>query len=135
LRLPSDGRFAHEDETAQRIFVSCAPPQAKNDGEKTSSGDGLSGLVAAAKKEGGLNVIALPPDWANDGAIIKAFGDEYGIKVNSTQPDAAGQDEIYAASQQNATVAGYYYQAINKDAPHPAAAKIYLEANRAKAIG
>src|SRR4029079_397657 len=54
----------------------------------------------AAKKEGQLNVIALPPDWANYGAIIKAFGDKYGIKVNSAQPDAASQEEINAATQQ-----------------------------------
>jgi len=59
----------------------------------------MSKLVAAAKKEGSLNVIALPPDWANYGAIIKAFSDKYGIKVNSAQPDAASQDEINAAKQ------------------------------------
>ena len=45
-------------------------------------------------------MIALPPDWANYGAIIKAFSDKYGIKVNSAQPDAASQDEINAANQQ-----------------------------------
>ena len=33
----------------------------------------MNALVAAAKKEGTLNVIALPPDWANYGNIIKAF--------------------------------------------------------------
>jgi putative spermidine/putrescine transport system substrate-binding protein len=60
----------------------------------------MDALVEAAKKEGQLNVIALPPDWANYGAIIKAFGDKYGIKVNSAQPDAASQDEINAATQQ-----------------------------------
>jgi len=67
----------------------------------TSAADlgGMSKLVAAAKKEGSLNVIALPPDWANYGAIIKAFSDKYGIKVNSAQPDAASQDEINAAKQ------------------------------------
>ena len=27
----------------------------------------------------------------------------------------------------NAVVAGYYYQAINKDAPHPAAARLWQE--------
>ena len=71
-------------------------------GEATSAADfgGMEGLVEAAKKEGELNVIALPPDWANYGAIIKAFGDKYGIKVNSAQPDAASQDEINAANQQ-----------------------------------
>ncbi|HYO05317.1 MAG TPA: extracellular solute-binding protein [Mycobacterium sp.] len=95
-------------------LVACAPPQSKDQGEKTSSGvnaseatsaadfggENLSGLIDAAKKEGELNVIALPPDWANYGAIIKAFGDKYGIKVNSAQPDAASQDEINAATQQ-----------------------------------
>ena len=60
----------------------------------------MDGLVEAAKKEGELNVIALPPDWANYGEIIKAFADKYDIKVNSAQPDAASQDEINAATQQ-----------------------------------
>src|SRR5947209_1051253 len=58
---------------------------------------GLAGLVKAAKKEGTLNVIALPPDWANYGAIITAFQKKYGIKINSAQPDANSQDEIDAA--------------------------------------
>ena len=73
-----------------------------NASEATSAEDfgGVDGLVDAAKKEGELNVIALPPDWANYGAIIKAFSDKYGIKVNSAQPDAASQDEINAANQQ-----------------------------------
>jgi putative spermidine/putrescine transport system substrate-binding protein len=90
----------------------CAPPEKDNAGEQTESGvnaaeatsaedfGGMDGLVEAAKKEGELNVIALPPDWANYGAIIKAFEEKYGIKVNSAQPDAASQDEINAANQQ-----------------------------------
>ena len=73
--------------------------------EATSAADfgGMDGLVEAAKKEGELNVIALPPDWANYGEIIKAFADKYGIKVNSAQPDAASQDEINAANQLKGT--------------------------------
>jgi putative spermidine/putrescine transport system substrate-binding protein len=93
-------------------LIACAPPQKDNTGGETSSGvkvseatsaaafGGMDALVEAAKKEGELNVIALPPDWANYGAIIKAFSDKYGIKVNSAQPDAASQDEINAANQQ-----------------------------------
>jgi putative spermidine/putrescine transport system substrate-binding protein len=93
-------------------LIGCAPPQKDNSGGQTQSGvkvseaksaadfGGMDALVAAAKKEGELNVIALPPDWANYGAIIKAFTDKYGIKVNSLQPDAASQDEINAANQQ-----------------------------------
>ncbi|WP_083410328.1 ABC transporter substrate-binding protein [Mycolicibacterium rutilum] len=92
--------------------VACAPPEKSSGGEDTQSGvkaaeatsaedfGGIEGLVEAAKKEGELNVIALPPDWANYGAIIKAFSDTYGIKVNSAQPDASSQDEINAANQQ-----------------------------------
>jgi putative spermidine/putrescine transport system substrate-binding protein len=93
-------------------LVACAPPEKDNSGAQTESGvkageatsaadfGGMDGLVEAAKKEGELNVIALPPDWANYGAIIKAFSDKYGIKVNPAQPDAASQDEINAANQQ-----------------------------------
>lgn len=92
--------------------IACAPPEKKSGGEQTNSGvtaaqataaadfGGMDGLLAAAKKEGELNVIALPPDWANYGAIIKSFAAKYGIKVNSAQPDAASQDEINAANQQ-----------------------------------
>ena len=60
---------------------------------------GMDSLAAAAKQEGQLNVIALPPDWANYGTMIEAFQSKYGIKVNSAQPDASSQDEINAANQ------------------------------------
>ena len=46
----------------------------------------LSALVAAAKKEGHLNVIALPPDWANYGEIISTFTKKYGIGDHERQP-------------------------------------------------
>jgi putative spermidine/putrescine transport system substrate-binding protein len=88
-------------------LTACSPPEKESASAGTgaataaSAADlgGMDALVAAAKKEGQLNVIALPPDWANYGAIIKAFGDKYGIKVNSAQPDASSQDEINAADQ------------------------------------
>ena len=87
--------------------AACSPPEKKSEADSTgaatatSAADlgGLDALVTAAKKEGQLNVIALPPDWANYGEIIKAFGDKYGIKVNSAQPDGSSQDEINAADQ------------------------------------
>ena len=56
-------------------------------------------LIAAAQEEGELNVIALPPDWANYGKMIDTFAEKYGIEVNSAQPDASSQDEINAANQ------------------------------------
>jgi putative spermidine/putrescine transport system substrate-binding protein len=93
-------------------LAACSPPEKEGDDATTKSGvkaseatsaedfGGLDGLVKAAKKEGELNVIALPPTWANYGNIIKAFSDKYGIKVNSQLPDGASQDEINAANQQ-----------------------------------
>ncbi|MCP2343913.1 ABC transporter substrate-binding protein [Nonomuraea roseoviolacea] len=64
----------------------------------TSAADfgGLDKLVEAAKKEGSLHVIALPPDWANYGEIIKKFEEKYGLKVESENPDASSADEINA---------------------------------------
>src|SRR5450759_2943027 len=61
-----------------------------------SGGGGMTALVAAAKAEGALNVIALPPDWANYGAVISGFTAKYGIKVNSANPNGSSQDEVNA---------------------------------------
>jgi putative spermidine/putrescine transport system substrate-binding protein len=60
---------------------------------------GMSGLIAAAKKEGTLNVITLPDDWANYGTIIKDFSKKYHIKINSENPNGSSQDEINAVEQ------------------------------------
>lgn len=58
----------------------------------------LENLAAAAKKEGALNVIALPRDWADYGEIIDAFKAKYpGITVNEASPDASSAEEIDAA--------------------------------------
>ena len=65
----------------------------------------MNALVAAAKKEGTLNVIALPPTWANYGTIIKDFTAKYGIKVNSANPDGTSQQEVNAIKQENGTAA------------------------------
>ena len=56
----------------------------------------LSALVAAAKKEGHLNVIALPPDWANYGEIISTFTKKYGIGITSDNPNGSSSDENQA---------------------------------------
>ena len=62
----------------------------------TSGATSMSALVAAAKKEGKLNVIALPPNWANYGALISSFSKKYGIKVNSENPDGSSAQEVAA---------------------------------------
>ena len=56
----------------------------------------LSALVAAAKKEGRLNVIALPPDWANYGEIISTFTKKYGIPITSDNPNGSSSEENQA---------------------------------------
>jgi putative spermidine/putrescine transport system substrate-binding protein len=64
-----------------------------------SAGGGMTALVAAAKKEGQLNVITLPSDWANYGTIMKDFTAKYGIKINDANPDGSSQDELNAVNQ------------------------------------
>jgi putative spermidine/putrescine transport system substrate-binding protein len=56
----------------------------------------MDALITAAKKEGKLNIIATPPDWANYGASIDAFQTKYGIKITSANPNGGSQDEIDA---------------------------------------
>jgi putative spermidine/putrescine transport system substrate-binding protein len=53
-------------------------------------------LVAAAKKEGQLSVIALPRDWCGYGEIIDGFKKKYGLTVNELNPDAGSGDEVEA---------------------------------------
>ena len=59
----------------------------------------MSGLVKAAKAEGALNVITLPNNWCNYGAIINSFSKKYGISINSENPEGSSQDEINAMVQ------------------------------------
>jgi putative spermidine/putrescine transport system substrate-binding protein len=96
--------------TATLLSVAaCAAPEKESDTTTESGFDpatatsaedfgGMEELIKAAQDEGELNVIALPPDWANYGEIIETFSEKYDIEVNSDQPDAASQDEINAAN-------------------------------------
>ena len=95
-------------------LAACSPPSSNGSSSSGGSGGaakatsasamgGMDALVAAAKKEGTLNVIALPPDWANYGAIINGFKAKYGITVNSANPNGSSQDEVNAVNQQKGT--------------------------------
>ena len=53
-------------------------------------------LVANARKEGKLNVIALPPDWSNYGEVISTFSKKYGIPITSDNPDGSSAQENQA---------------------------------------
>jgi putative spermidine/putrescine transport system substrate-binding protein len=87
-------------------------PASDNWGTATSaaSNGGMSALVTAAKTEGALNVIALPPNWCNYGPapsggaatsfMIDAFKAKYpGITVNSANPNGSSQQEVDAINQ------------------------------------
>ncbi|MBI1776618.1 MAG: ABC transporter substrate-binding protein [Proteobacteria bacterium] len=61
-----------------------------------ASAQGMDKLVAAAKAEGQLTVIALPRDWCGYGEVIDSFAKKYSIKVNELNPDAGSGDEVEA---------------------------------------
>jgi len=64
-----------------------------------AAGGGMNALIAAAKKEGQLNVITLPSNWANYGTIISDFEAKYGIKITDANPSGSSQDELNAIAQ------------------------------------
>ena len=53
-------------------------------------------LIAEAKKEGKLNVIALPHDWANYGGIISTFKRKYGLSMDEQNPNGTSAQENQA---------------------------------------
>ncbi|HEY1420528.1 MAG TPA: ABC transporter substrate-binding protein [Candidatus Dormibacteraeota bacterium] len=73
----------------------CSESTAKTATSASACG-GMDALIAAAKAEGQLNVIALPPDWANYGELISSFTAKYGITINSANPNGSSQDEVNA---------------------------------------
>ncbi len=59
----------------------------------TETAAGLPALVKAAKKEGHLNTIALPPDWANYKEALHNFPRKYGIPITNDNPDGSSAQE------------------------------------------
>ncbi len=58
--------------------------------------DDMADLVAAAKREGEVNIIALPHDWCGYGKQIARFEATYGIAVIELDPAAEAGDAIAA---------------------------------------
>ncbi|MCU1556804.1 MAG: transporter substrate-binding protein, partial [Microbacteriaceae bacterium] len=80
--------------------ASTSPVVAKTAASAADFG-GMDALVAAANAEGQLNVITLPPSWANYGKIIAGFEKKYPkITINSANPDGSSADEVSAAKAQ-----------------------------------
>jgi len=65
--------------------------------DEALSADGIPlKLIKAAKKEGHLNVIALPHDWANYGQMISAFKKKYGLGMTEDNPNGSSAQENQA---------------------------------------
>jgi putative spermidine/putrescine transport system substrate-binding protein len=56
----------------------------------------MAEMIKEAKKEGALNTIALPRDWANYGEMMDTFGKKYGIKITNDNPDGSSAQENQA---------------------------------------
>jgi putative spermidine/putrescine transport system substrate-binding protein len=63
-------------------------------GEGTTIGS--PALIGGAKKEGHLNLITLPRDWANYGEIMDTFHARYGSAITDAIPDGSSAQEIAA---------------------------------------
>ena len=61
-----------------------------------ASADAMECLVAAAKAEGQLTVIALPRDWGAYGVLIDTFKARYGLTINELRPNASSAEQIEA---------------------------------------
>ena len=75
--------------TAFGMTRAAAPPVTMTKGE-------LAELVKNARKEGHLNTIALPPDWANYGEALHVFPRKYGIGITNSNPDGSSAQENQA---------------------------------------
>lgn len=111
-------------------------------GDPTISGQGLNGVIMAAVAEGGsLDDVSKGVDFFHRlrqaGNYVKVIATASTIKSGQTSvvfewdylSTSHGKDipnwTIFVPS--NAVVGGYYNQAINKAAPHPAAARLWEE--------
>lgn len=61
-----------------------------------AAGGITAALVAAAKKEGHLNVITLPRDWANYGELMDTFSKRYSLGITDAIPDGSSAQEVQA---------------------------------------
>ena len=81
--------------TALAVLPATAAVNASTASSAASFG-GLDNLIKAAKKEGALNIIATPRDWANYGDAMDIMTKAFGIKINSDNPDGSSAQEIAA---------------------------------------
>ncbi len=82
--------------SAAAVFAGAVPALAQSPAASSAPAMSMDDLVAAAKAEGALNVIALPRDWCNYAGAIDGFKAKYGLTVNEINPDAGSGDEVQA---------------------------------------
>jgi putative spermidine/putrescine transport system substrate-binding protein len=82
--------------SAAAVFAGAVPAAAQSPAASTAPAMSMDDLVAAAKAEGALNVIALPRDWCNYAGAIDGFKAKYGLTVNEINPNAGSGDEEQA---------------------------------------
>src|SRR4051794_17556251 len=63
-------------------------------GDAEGSIGGMDKLIAAARKEGHLNTIALPRDWADYGEIMDTFQAKYHITIANANPLGSSAQEV-----------------------------------------
>ena len=71
--------------------------------KSASEAGGMAALRGQCRKEGQLNIIATPGDWANYQEIFDGYTAKYGVKIDSQNPEGSSQDEINAADAQKGT--------------------------------
>ena len=82
---------------AALMFVASACGSSNGSPAASGGAGGASAdLIAKAKAEGALDVIALPDDWCNYKDMKAGFTTKYGIKINDNGPDLGSGDEIEA---------------------------------------
>ena len=102
MRFPRLRAVAAAAAAVTLVLAGCSPPSHDNDrgpaATATSAADlgGLDGLIAKAKAEGELNVIALPTRWANYGEIKALFEETYGITVKDEEMVPENLDSLDA---------------------------------------
>jgi putative spermidine/putrescine transport system substrate-binding protein len=96
--MPTNPRLlGRRDYTKLGLAVAAGAALATMPGIRPARADSdMDALIAAAKKEGKLNVITLPRDWANYGAIMDGFTAKYGIAIDDANPDGSSAQELQA---------------------------------------
>jgi putative spermidine/putrescine transport system substrate-binding protein len=82
-------------DAAEASTVTIAEPTTA--GADSAPTNDLSKLAADCKKEGKVNLIALPDEWANYKGILQSFRDKYpGVENPVANPDGSSKDEMEA---------------------------------------